>query len=47
MFCIFIEGANEEIDYSQVYALCTDGHELHRELEVLDMWGTSYDWRAV
>jgi len=47
MFAIFIEGANDEIDYSRVYALCFSEPELEEELLYCEEHGVAFDWREI
>jgi len=47
MFAIFIEGANDEIDYSRVYALCFSERELEDELLYCEEHGVAFDWREI
>ena len=47
MFALFIEGDNDQVDYSKVYVLSTDEAEFFAEVDALMEWGVSYDWRRI
>ena len=47
MFAIFIDGANDEVDFSRVYALCCSEQELEAELRYLECHGACWYWRQI